>query len=158
MVVDEVPGQLEVGEGGGPLVGALQAQVGLLRGDVLERRALGAVVDLLAGVGASAGDLGAEPGVAAELGRGAVVEGQAVLEREAEELGDRVQKLLVLSRAGAVAGDLEEADVVRGVAQCLEEVGGEGAVGAPRGREVEDRDGGSCSAHGSSMRPPVRGA
>ena len=51
------------------------------------------------------------------------------------------QELLGLAGSPAVAGDLEETDVMGGVPQLFDEFRTEGTVGLPRGTQVQNRDG-----------------
>jgi hypothetical protein len=111
-----------------PLVRAAQQPVLLVLGVVGNRFGLRRVVQLLAGIRFALGALGAHPRVAAEMRRVAVVQLQPFLERQVEEALHGVEELRHLVLAGAVAGDLEEADPVGGVAQLVDEDGVERAV------------------------------
>ena len=118
----------QLGQGFGPLVGPAQQVEGRVPVRAGERLLLGAEVELLARVRTARGDLVAQPGVAAEVRGPPVVQREPVGERQREEPPGQLGELGDLAGGRAVVGELEEADLVQGAPQVVEEGRGERAV------------------------------
>lgn len=135
----------------GPQVRTVQHLPRSMGVELCHRSPFGADVELLAPVHISLGSFTPDAGVAAEMRRVGVLDLQLHGVGQGEERACRRDQPVGEGRVDAVAGQVEEADLVRDPAQPVEQ-GGPGGGIAVEACEVDDGQGGRGRHRGESFR------